>query len=177
MSGKPAARLGDSTDCPVPGHGSNPIAQGSPDVLFDGLPAARQGDASACGGALEGDLIANVLINGRPVAVLGSVGGHGNVVVAGSGTVVIGTSHAPASFAPPAPMSASGMDEAFNEHFIVRDSSTGAPVAGRAYRLQTDSGQVVTGITDESGKTRLISANQAEGVVLTLEPQTALVIA
>jgi uncharacterized Zn-binding protein involved in type VI secretion len=177
MSGKPAARLGDPTDCPLPGHVSNPLAAGSPDVLFDGLPAARQGDASACGGALEGDLIANVLINGRPAAVLGSVGSHGNVVVGGSGTVVIGTSYTLASFSPPAPMPASGMGQVFNEHFIVRDSSTGDPVTGRAYRLQTDSGQVVTGITDGSGKTRFISANQAEDVVLMLEPQTALVIA
>ena len=36
MSGKPAARLGDPTDCPKKGHGTNPIAAGSPDVLFDG---------------------------------------------------------------------------------------------------------------------------------------------
>ncbi|WP_165958303.1 PAAR domain-containing protein, partial [Pseudomonas aeruginosa] len=49
MSGKPAARVTDPTTCPLPGHGSNPIVQGSPDVVFDGLPAARQGDASACG--------------------------------------------------------------------------------------------------------------------------------
>ncbi|WP_313056437.1 PAAR domain-containing protein, partial [Pseudomonas lopnurensis] len=40
MSGKPAARLGDST-CPKTGHGDNPIVSGSPDVFFDGLPAAR----------------------------------------------------------------------------------------------------------------------------------------
>ncbi|MCO2696043.1 hypothetical protein FA307_22340, partial [Pseudomonas aeruginosa] len=40
MSGKPAARVTDPTTCPVPGHGSNPIVQGSPDVVFDGLPAA-----------------------------------------------------------------------------------------------------------------------------------------
>ena len=177
MSGKPAARLGDPTDCPLSGHVSNPLASGSPDVLFDGLPAARQGDASACGGAMDDNLIPNVLINGLPAAVLGSVGSHGNVVVAGSGTVVIGTSHTLASFAPPAPMLASGMGQVFNEHFIVGDSSTGAPVAGRAYRLRTESGQVVTGMTDESGKTRLIIANQAEDVVLTLEPQTVLVIA
>ncbi|HEJ3114990.1 TPA: Rhs element Vgr protein, partial [Pseudomonas aeruginosa] len=31
MSGKPAARLGDPTACPLPGHGSNPIVGGSPD--------------------------------------------------------------------------------------------------------------------------------------------------
>ena len=91
MSGKPAARLGDPTACPVPGHGTNPIAAGSPDVLFDSLPAARMGDASACGGALVGNVTPNVLINGKPATTIGTVGSHGNVVVAGSGTVVIGT--------------------------------------------------------------------------------------
>jgi uncharacterized Zn-binding protein involved in type VI secretion len=37
----PAARKSDPSSCPVPGHGTNPIATGSPDVFFDGLPAAR----------------------------------------------------------------------------------------------------------------------------------------
>ena len=90
MSGKPAARLGDPTACPIPGHGTNPIAAGSPDVLFDGKPAARMGDASACGGALVGNVIPTVLINGKPATTIGTVGSHGNVVVAGSGTVIIG---------------------------------------------------------------------------------------
>lgn len=90
MSGKPAARVTDPTACPLPGHGTNPIVAGSPDVLFDSLPAARQGDPSACGGAMAGNVIPNVLINGKPAAVLGSVGSHGNVVVGGSGTVIIG---------------------------------------------------------------------------------------
>ncbi|WP_417312358.1 PAAR domain-containing protein [Ectopseudomonas khazarica] len=90
MSGKPAARLSDPTACPIPGHGTNPIAAGSPDVLFDALPAARMGDASACGGAMVGAVIPTVLINGKPAAVVGSVGSHGNTVVAGSGTVLIG---------------------------------------------------------------------------------------
>jgi Uncharacterized conserved protein len=102
MSGKPAARLGDPTACPVPGHGNNPIAAGSPDVLFDGLPAARMGDASACGGAMASAVIPTVLINGKPAAVVGSVGNHGNVVTAGSGTVVIGSSHNAVPFLAPA---------------------------------------------------------------------------
>jgi len=101
MSGKPAARLGDPTACPKTGHGTNPIAAGSPDVLFDGLPAARQGDASACGGAMASAVIPNVLIDGKPAAVVGSVGNHGNVVTAGSGTVIIGSSHSPAPFLAP----------------------------------------------------------------------------
>ncbi len=104
MSGKPAARLGDPTACPEKGHGTNPIASGSPDVLFDGLPAARQGDLTACGSVLTGNVIPNVRINGRPAITLDSLGDHGNVVIGGSGTVIIGTSHTPAPFVPPKPL-------------------------------------------------------------------------
>ncbi len=95
MSRNPAARVTDPTACPLPGHGTNPIAVGSPNVLFDGLPAARQGDPSACGGAMTGNVILNVLINGMPTATVGTVGSHGNVVVSGSRTVVIGNSRTP----------------------------------------------------------------------------------
>ncbi len=90
MSGKPAARVSDPTDCPVPGHGTNPISAGSPDVLFDNLPAARQGDPTSCGSSLASAVIPNVLINGKPATTIGTVGSHGNAVIAGSGTVLIG---------------------------------------------------------------------------------------
>ena len=98
MSGKPAARVSDPTACPLPGHATNPIAAGSGDVFFDGLAAARQGDASACGGAMSGGLATTVLINGKPAATVDSVGTHGNIVIGGSGTVIIGNSHSPAPF-------------------------------------------------------------------------------
>ncbi|WP_150301749.1 PAAR domain-containing protein [Pseudomonas profundi] len=90
MSGKPAARMGDPTQCPKDGHGSNAIVTGSTDVLFDGQPAARQGDQTACGSAIDGTIIPSVLINGRPAAVLGSTGSHGDVITGGSGTITIG---------------------------------------------------------------------------------------
>ncbi|MDH1543016.1 DUF2235 domain-containing protein [Stutzerimonas stutzeri] len=108
MSGKPAARLGDATSCPKKGHGDNPIVSGSPDVFFDGLPAARAGDTTACGSVLTGNIIPNVLINGRPAVVQGSLGDHGNLVIGGSGTVIIGTSHTPAPFVPPEPLNLDG---------------------------------------------------------------------
>jgi len=110
MQGKPAARVSDPTACPVPGHGTSPIVSGSPDVFFDGLPVARQGDPSACGGALSGNLVPNVFINGLPVATLGSIGSHGNVVIGGSGTVIIGTAHAAAPTSPiSSPVARSGL--------------------------------------------------------------------
>src|SRR5690606_5434840 len=130
MSGKPAARLSDPTSCPVPGHGTNPIAAGSPDVLFDSLPAARMGDASACGGAMAGAVIPTVLINGKPAAVVGSVGSHGNVVIGGSGTVIIGASGGGASFVSPAPVDIKGV---FDEFFVLLDQDSGAPLSGVSY--------------------------------------------
>lgn len=100
MSGKPAARVSDPTACPIPGHATNPIVAGSPDVLFDSLPAARMGDASACGGKLASNVIPTVLINGKPATTLGTLGNHGNVVVGGSGTVLIGSSGGGAAVSP-----------------------------------------------------------------------------
>lgn len=163
MSGKPAARQGDPTACPVPGHGTNPIAAGSPNVLFDSLPAARQGDASACGGALSGNVIPTVLINGKPATTIGTVGNHGNVVVAGSGTVLIGTSHSAAAFNPP-----SGLPGYFDEFFIIRDEE-GSPVSNYRYRIETRGGELYEGITDAEGRTKVISTGkQSEELTLSL---------
>jgi uncharacterized Zn-binding protein involved in type VI secretion len=163
MSGKPAARLGDPTACPIPGHGSNPIAAGSPDVLFDGKPAARMGDASACGGALVGNVIPNVLINGKPATTIGTVGNHGNVVVAGSGTVLIGTAHSPAPFTEPL-----GLPGFFDEFFVIQDDS-GCPIANYGYRIVTAAGEVHEGITDSEGKTTVINTGkQSQGLTLSL---------
>jgi hypothetical protein len=48
------------------------------------------GDTSSCGSPLTSQLTSNVLINGRPAAVLGSVGAHGDRITAGSPTILIG---------------------------------------------------------------------------------------
>jgi len=173
MSGKPAARVSDPTACPLPGHGTNPIAAGSGDVFFDGLAAARQGDASACGGALVGDLATTVLINGKSAATVGSVGTHGNKVTAGSSTVIIGNSHSPVPFVAPLPVE---LQWPFTEHFVVTDPETGAPIADRGYTIRTDSGKEITGVTDSEGKTSVIGSSISEGVTLLLEPQDSIAI-
>ncbi|NNB41833.1 PAAR domain-containing protein [Pseudomonas chlororaphis] len=101
---KPAARKSDPSSCPMPGHGTNPIATGSSDVLFDGLPAARQGDTCTCGSALSSGLSSTVFINGKNAATIDTGGTHGSIVIGGSGTVIIGDSHAPCAFVSPAPL-------------------------------------------------------------------------
>ena len=52
VEGKPAARVGDMTTCPIPGHGANPIVSGDSTCIVEGSPVARQGDMTACGAIL-----------------------------------------------------------------------------------------------------------------------------
>lgn len=89
---------------PQPGHGPKSIASGSSNVFFDGLSAARKGDTCTCGSALASEVSGTVFINGKNAALVGTVGAHGDVVIAGSGTVIIGDSHTVAPFTPPIPM-------------------------------------------------------------------------
>lgn len=104
MSGKPAARLSDPTSCPLPGHGTPPIQAGSPDVLFNSLPAARVGDAAACGQVISGAFSSTVIINGKNASMIGSTLSHGGVIIGGSPNIVIGDSPSSSSFVPPAAM-------------------------------------------------------------------------
>lgn len=52
VEGKPPARVGDMTVCPIPGHGPNPIVSGDNSTIIDGSAVARQGDMTACGASL-----------------------------------------------------------------------------------------------------------------------------
>jgi uncharacterized Zn-binding protein involved in type VI secretion len=154
MSDKPAARVSDPTACPLPGHGTNPIAAGSGDVFFDGLAAARQGDASACGGAMVGDLATTVLINGKPAATVGSVGTHGNKVTAGSSTVIIGNSHTPVPFVAPVPLNIFG----FDVRIQLMDPVSRAPLKNVAYITTLEDGSEIQGVTDETGLSKSLGS-------------------
>ncbi|MBU2065061.1 MAG: DUF2235 domain-containing protein [Gammaproteobacteria bacterium] len=103
MSGKPAARIGDTVSCPK--CGQNAVVTGVSSVIFDNMPAATQTQGCACGSTITGNVIANVLIGGLPAATVGSTGTHGSVVMSGSPTVIIGNSHTPTPVTPPTPMS------------------------------------------------------------------------
>lgn len=47
------ARVGDKVSCPKKGHGgTSVIVSGDPAMVIDGRPAARHGDACACGATL-----------------------------------------------------------------------------------------------------------------------------
>ncbi|MCV4265247.1 PAAR domain-containing protein [Pseudomonas capsici] len=144
---KPAARITDPTSCPIPGHGTEAIASGSPDVFFDGLAAATRGDICTCGSILTSAVSTTVFINGKNAALVGTVGTHGDVVIGGSGTVIIGDLHTPATFIPPLPLS---LQKTYGHTFRIVDSETGQPLAGRSFTASIN-GQKTTGITNSSG--------------------------
>jgi uncharacterized Zn-binding protein involved in type VI secretion len=50
------ARVGDMVVCPLPGHGSNPIIEGSPTFTIGGRKVALHGHRTACGCSLIASL-------------------------------------------------------------------------------------------------------------------------
>ena len=52
IEGKPAALVGDLVSCPIPGHRTNPIIEGSQYMSFKGRDVAVDGCKTACGCAL-----------------------------------------------------------------------------------------------------------------------------
>jgi len=164
VSGKPAARVTDPTNCPLPGHGTNSIVSGSPNVNFDGLPAARMTDKSACGSPITGAVSSTVFINGLNAATQGSTGGHGNVVVGGSGTVIIGDTFVSAPFS-----GLTSMPVHFSDKFRLIDDESGEPLANLDYAIQRADGSIEHGVSDSMGYTHVISSHLAETIQLFLE--------
>ncbi|EJL3952822.1 TPA: type VI secretion system PAAR protein [Vibrio cholerae] len=86
------------------GFPPTPVTAGSPDVKFDGQPAARVGDPLAPHDKPKhpphGRTIAagssTVMINGKPAAITGGAVSCGGITI-GSGTINIGDTHQPAS--------------------------------------------------------------------------------
>ncbi|MGY4816598.1 polymorphic toxin type 44 domain-containing protein [Pseudomonas chlororaphis subsp. piscium] len=90
-----SARLGDLHFCPLPGHGTTPIASASADVTINAMGAARVGDTCGCGAVITSGF-PSILINGRPMAHLGSPTSHGGTIISGSGDTFGGFIMAPA---------------------------------------------------------------------------------
>lgn len=86
-NGRPAARVGDSVNCPK--HGAVSIVSGSPNTHHNGKPAARVGDKTSCGATIvEGS--DSVYINGKPAAFVGCATTHDGKITSGSPDIFIG---------------------------------------------------------------------------------------
>ncbi|MGF6153666.1 polymorphic toxin type 44 domain-containing protein [Pseudomonas fluorescens] len=81
-----SARLGDKHVCPLPGHGTTPIASASGDVNINFMGSARVGDTCGCGAVITTGF-PSIQVNGRPMAHLGSPTSHGGSIITGSGDV------------------------------------------------------------------------------------------
>ncbi|MGN7742372.1 polymorphic toxin type 44 domain-containing protein [Pseudomonas sp. 22526] len=79
-----SARLGDKHVCPLPGHGTTPIVSASGDININAMGAARVGDTCGCGAVITTGF-PSIILNGRPMAHLGSPTSHGGTIITGSG--------------------------------------------------------------------------------------------
>jgi uncharacterized Zn-binding protein involved in type VI secretion len=102
MSHKAAARKGDATSCPKDQpveHKGGKISAGSSNIMINGKPAARVGDAiSDCEDGSDDAITEGsgcVTFNGKPAAFLGNATDHGGEITKGSGNVFIGASGNP----------------------------------------------------------------------------------
>lgn len=95
--GKPAARIGDMHTCPM-SSGSTPHVGGPvmgpavPNVIIGGKPAAVLGDSCTCVGPPDTIIMGStgVFIGGKPSARQGDMTGHGGIISVGCPTVLIG---------------------------------------------------------------------------------------
>ncbi|MBX9756377.1 MAG: PAAR domain-containing protein [Pseudomonadaceae bacterium] len=152
MSGKPAARVSDINNCPLPGHGPNPITAGSPNVLFNNLPVARIGDATGCGDVISVG-IPNILINGKPIAFLGSATAHGGVIISGSGDVLVGNQGGGVAFTPASLLEQLKLTPTWVSFDLLNQS--GAAYSNEPYVLTASDGANHKGQLDNNGFARI----------------------
>lgn len=79
-------RVGDIGVCPIPPHGPNPMATGSPNVFVNNIPCHRVDTFWSCGAATK-NASPNVYVNNQPIARIGDVSDHGGVIIEGSPNV------------------------------------------------------------------------------------------
>ncbi|MDO6676162.1 PAAR domain-containing protein [Tenacibaculum sp. 1_MG-2023] len=95
MSGKPVAVLGSNHQCPMCSgstpHVGGPITKGESNVLVNGKPVATIGSACTCSGPPDVVVTGapNILVNGKPVAAVGDMTAHGGVIISGETNVII----------------------------------------------------------------------------------------
>lgn len=121
-----SSRFDDVHICPKPGHGRTSIVTGSPDTTVNFRRAVRVGDVCECGAVITTGF-PSILINGRPLAYLGSPSSHGGRIVPvgaddfngfsrvgaiAGGAVILGLSGVAVDFARLGVLHGGGIDEA-----------------------------------------------------------------
>lgn len=100
MAGKKVVTVGDNHACPMvsgitPHIGGPVVGPGSPGVLLNGKPMAVVGDTCICNG--PPDVIVQgcpgILIDGKPIIVEGSMTAHGGIVMSSNAGVTVSQSN------------------------------------------------------------------------------------
>jgi uncharacterized Zn-binding protein involved in type VI secretion len=146
-----AVRVGDIGTA-HDGYPQTPIITGSSTVKFDGIPAARLGDALAPHSKpkhpIHSRSIASgsstVFIDGKAAAITGGSVSCGGVLV-GGGTVYIGTQTSNVNSIPLASI------PTFDEQIRLIDKNNKVLV-NVPYYIETNSGAIYKGISDRNGK-------------------------
>ncbi|MDW5418592.1 PAAR domain-containing protein [Iodobacter sp. CM08] len=147
MFGKAVAREGDMVSCPIQGHGSCPIIEGDPSWDVDGKAVALEGHKTACGA---------VLFSSMPEV---------SRSYEGSGAASSGAPRPIAAKALTAASVLAATSGEFDQHFLLQDEITGAPLVNRMYRIKWSGGEI-EGRTDEHGHTQKTSSGKAEEVTI-----------
>lgn len=146
VGGKPVARLGDKCTCPKRGHNNCVIVEGDTAWTIDGIPVALEGHKTSCGAVL----VSSAPNNGRE-----DVGGAAASFVSAANVV---TANSPLLEGAKKAVTKETLD-AYDQHFLVINSQTNKPLAFVPYRITLSDGRTFQGLSDEEGKTELVSAN------------------
>ncbi len=159
--GKPIARLGDMCSCPKC-KGVFPIAQGDQSNIIDGAPVAYHGCKTACGASLISSQIRTLTEPSSGAAPGSRDGGADGQAADGFGSVGAGMA---AAYHDEPHQSDS---ERFQGRFQLVRIDTGEPIAGKAVRVRSTSGQYLTGSTDAEGFTQWVEREASEALAFDL---------
>jgi uncharacterized protein (DUF2345 family) len=61
-------------------------------------------------------------------------------------------------------------DRLTNSRLVLFHQETGKPIAGRRYRLEFEDGRTISGVTDEHGRTELVTSDAMGKIDFTIYP-------
>jgi uncharacterized Zn-binding protein involved in type VI secretion len=145
IGGKPIARIGDKVSCPQRGHGGTTvIVSGDPTCIIDGKPVARHGDKTACGATL---------LSSQATTTIDAGGGGGGAAKQSPAAAL--TRKPDNASEGPQSLTDAGAGAEADQHFLLLDEGTKAPLKNRLYRIHAN-GITTEGRSTNQGKTRLV---------------------
>lgn len=98
MSKKPVVTLGSNHQCPMCSgstpHVGGPVTQGEQNILINGKPVATIGSMCTCNVGMDTIVTGNpsILANGKPIACIGDMTAHGGTITSGENNVLVSSS-------------------------------------------------------------------------------------